>query len=71
MFQYLRNILPLIDSLSCDLQDKVNIMGYGAAGVCDVIQNGRKDSRNLGFSYKFKFIGKTRKIHSNIFLLSC
>ena len=26
--QYLR-----IDSLSCDLQNKVNIMGYGTAGI--------------------------------------
>ena len=29
MLQYLENILSLIDSLSCDLQDKENIMGYG------------------------------------------
>ena len=31
MLQYLENILPLIDSLSCDVQDKVNIRGYGTA----------------------------------------
>ena len=30
--QYYGNILPLIDSLSCDLLDKVNIMNYSAAG---------------------------------------
>ena len=32
VLQYLGNILLLIDSLSRDLQDGVNIMGYGAAG---------------------------------------
>ena len=32
VLQYLGNIQPLVDSLSCDLQDKVNAMGYGAAG---------------------------------------
>ena len=32
VLQYLGNISPLIDSLSCELQDKVNIMGCGAAG---------------------------------------
>ena len=25
--------LPLLESLSCDLQAKINIMGYWAAGV--------------------------------------
>ena len=49
MLQYLGNLLPLTDSLSCDLQDKVNVMGYGTAGACDVIQNGRQDGRHLGF----------------------
>ena len=29
--QYLENILPIIDSLSCDIQDKVNIISYGTA----------------------------------------
>ena len=38
LLQYLGNTLPLIDSLSCDLQDKVNIMGYGTARARDVIQ---------------------------------
>ena len=32
MLQYFGNILPLIDSLSCNLQDKVNVVGYGTAG---------------------------------------
>ena len=32
VLQYLSNILLLIDSLSCDLQDEVNTIGYGAAG---------------------------------------
>ena len=32
VLQYLGNILLLIDSLSCDLQDKIIIMGYDAAG---------------------------------------
>ena len=32
VLQYFVNILPLIDSLSRDLQDKVIIKGYGAAG---------------------------------------
>ena len=32
MLQYLRNILLVIDSLSCDVQDEVNVMGYGAPG---------------------------------------
>ena len=32
VLQYLRNILLLINSLSCDAQDEVNVMGYGAAG---------------------------------------
>ena len=41
--------LHLIDSLSCDLQDEVNIMGYSTARVRDVIQNGRHDDRYLGF----------------------
>ena len=49
VLQYFGNILPLIDSLSCDLQVKVNIMGYGTAGVCNVIQNGRKGGRHFGF----------------------
>ena len=31
MLPYLENILPFIDSLSCDLQDKVNIIGFDAA----------------------------------------
>ena len=39
----------LVESLSCDLQDEVNIMGDGASGVRDVIQNGRQDGRHLGF----------------------
>ena len=47
MLQYLGNVLLLIDSLSCDLQDEVNIMGYGTAGVRDVIQNCRQDGRHL------------------------
>ena len=38
-----------IDSLSCDLQDKVNIMGYCDARALDAIQNGRQDDRHLGF----------------------
>ena len=32
MLQYFGNILHLIDSPRCALQDKVNIMGWGAAG---------------------------------------
>ena len=32
VFQCLENILLLIDSLSCGLQDEVNIMGYDAVG---------------------------------------
>ena len=32
VLQYLENIILLIDSLSYDLQDEVNIMGYDAAG---------------------------------------
>ena len=32
VLQYLGNILPLIDSLSCDLQDGVNIICYGTTG---------------------------------------
>ena len=32
MLHYFGNVLPLIDSLSCDLQDKVNIIGYDVAG---------------------------------------
>ena len=32
VLQYSGYILSLIYSLSCDLQDAVNIMGYGAAG---------------------------------------
>ena len=32
VLQYCGNILTLIDSLSCDLQDKVKIMGYDAVG---------------------------------------
>ena len=31
VLQYIGNILPQIDSLSCALQDQVNIMGYGTA----------------------------------------
>ena len=49
-------------SLSCDLQDEVNIMGYALLGVHDVIQNGCQYGRHLGFYEKFKFIGKTRKL---------
>ena len=49
VLQYLGNILLLLDSLSCDLQDEVNIMGYGADGVRGVIQNGRYDGRHLGY----------------------
>ena len=49
VLQYLENILLLIDSLSFYLKDKGNIMGYGAAGVCDVIQNGHQNGRHLGF----------------------
>ena len=44
-WEYLGNISLLTDSLSCDVQDKVNIMGYDIVGVRDVIQNGR----HLGF----------------------
>ena len=47
-----------MDSLCCTLQDKGNIMGYIAAGVRDVIQDGR----HLGFYKKFKFAGKMRKL---------
>ena len=32
VLQYLGINLTLIDSLSCNLQDKVNIVGYGTAG---------------------------------------
>ena len=32
VLKFLGNILPLIYSLWCDLQDKINIMGYGPAG---------------------------------------
>ena len=32
VLQYFVNILTLINRLSSDLQDKVNNMGYGAAG---------------------------------------
>ena len=42
MFQYFRNILPLIDSLSCNLQAKVNIIGYRAAGVLKVFKMAAK-----------------------------
>ena len=49
MLQYLGNILLLIESLSCDLQDEVNIINDGAARVRDVIQNGRQDGRDLVF----------------------
>ena len=31
VLQHFGNILPLIDNLSCDIQDKINIMGYDAA----------------------------------------
>ena len=33
------NVLPLKESLWCPLQDKINITGYGTAGICDIIQN--------------------------------
>ena len=49
VLQYLGNILPLTDSLSCNLQDNVNIMDYGAAGALDVIQNDHQGGRYLGF----------------------
>ena len=58
VLQYLGNILPLMDSLSCDLHDKVNIIGYGAARVRCLIQNGRQDGRHLEICYKIKFIRK-------------
>ena len=44
------------------LQDKVNIMVCIAAGIRDVIQDGRQDGRHLGFYQKFKFAGKIRKL---------
>ena len=31
VLQYFKNTLAIVDSLSCELQDKVNIMSYGAA----------------------------------------
>ena len=37
-------------------------MGFGAAGVRDVMQNGRQDDRHLGFYQKFKLIRKIRKL---------
>ena len=36
-------------------------MGCIASGVRDVIQDGRKDCRHLGFYNKYKFAGKMRK----------
>ena len=62
MSQYLGNVLPLIDSLLCDVQDKVHIMGYGTARGRDVIQNGRQNGRHLGFHLKLKLNGETRKL---------
>ena len=60
--QYFENSLLLMDTLSCDLQDEVNTMGYGAAEVRDVIQNGRQDDRHLGFYQKFNLIRKIRTL---------
>ena len=48
--QYFENILPLMDSLWCTLQKKVNIMRVvSLLGVRDVFQDGRQDGRHLGF----------------------
>ena len=47
--QYFEKISPLMDSLLCTLQDEVNIMGCIAAGVRDVIQDGRQDGLHLGY----------------------
>ena len=41
ILQYFGNILHLIDSPRCALQDKVNIIIVALLGVRDVIQNGR------------------------------
>ena len=64
VLQYSENVLLLIDSRSCDLQDEVSIMGYGAGrgGVPDVIRNGRQDGRHLEFCFKLKPIGNTPKL---------
>ena len=62
VLQYLGNILPLIDSLSGDLRDKVNIVGYSTTGT--VIQNGHQDGRHLGFYLKFKLLRKTWKLQT-------
>ena len=39
-------------------------MGYGAAGVRDVVQNGRQDGQPSWILQKIKFIGKTRKLQN-------
>ena len=65
VLQYFEHMLRFIDSLLCALQDKVNIMGYGAVLViCDVLQNCGQDGGHLGFDSNFKFIEKLEK--SNI-----
>ena len=55
VLQYLGNILPLIDSLSCYLEDKINIIDNGTAGARDVIQNGRQDVKYYTQMLKVQF----------------
>ena len=58
---YLGNILTLIDSLSCDPQDKVNIMGYGTAALLGAVTSSKMAAKMvaiLDFTKTSKLSGK-------------
>jgi len=56
------------DSQWCFLQNEVNIMGRGAAGISVVIQYGGQEDRHLGFRGKKK---RFKKKQLKLIFFSC
>jgi len=50
MLPYFEKISPLVESLWCAVQYEVHIMGYRAAGGCEVIQDGKHLGAILDFT---------------------
>ena len=67
MLQYFETILASVVSLSSPLQDEVYFMGIGAAGACDVTNNGPHLGHHLGFCQELEIKLKPREMV--IFLL--
>ena len=70
IMQYFETILPSVESLWSSLQDKLYLMGGGAAEASDVTNNGRHLPRHLGFYQEYRNQVKTVRIN-NFLRLTC